>query len=372
MAAAEVEALRRSLEVALAAIQEVREENARQFQEANAAIHQARAENSATREIAAQAHQRGPTPKLSSHFREYLQEDGQNTALWNSSLRGEVDRYGLLNFLDVPGFQAGSPTVQIVRSMLLQSMESGVRLQLEGAMALANLPGGVLQQHPATLYGHVMATWNAMATQKRHVLQTKLNTIAMQDGEDVGKFFIRLAKLHSEMRAAGMQPQQSELVDAAIRATRSHPQYNHIAAAIITMGVTNIDLSTLQQRYLAWEERLRGQTPDEQPTTTSAGPTPMMHAAVTETTQAVPEARNEVEELIAALRTYGVFGSGRGRGRGWRGGRGSGWRGAAGGRGAGAGGRGAGGRGAGRRCYTCGQVGHLSWECPSRNATTDE
>ena len=341
---------------------------------------EARQENANTRNLAthaatsaqAAAQTAGrPSPKLSSHFREYLQEDGQNTALWNASFRQEVDRYGLLAYLDVPGYETESPMIQQVRSMLLQSMEAGVRLQLEGAMALANMPGGVLQQHPQTLYSHVMATWNAMAQQKRHVLQTRLNTLTMQDGEDVGKFFIRLAKLHSEMLAAGMRPEQSDLVEAAIRATSTNPVFNQMAAAIITMDATKMDLSTLQQRYLAWEERMRGQI-SAQPTSNASDPAPMVHAAVTETAQASPEAPNAVDELIAALRTYGVFGSGRGRGRGWRGGRGSGWRGAAGGRGAGAGGRGAGGRGAGRCCYTCGQVGHLSWECPSRNATTEE
>jgi hypothetical protein len=136
----------------------------------------------ATAESAAQQSSRigSPSlPKLSSHFREYLQEDGQNTAVWNASLRQEVDRYGLLNFLDVPGFEAGSPLVPLVRSMLLQSMEPGVRLQLEGAMALSNMQGGVLQQHPQVLYSGVMTAWNAVAQQKRHVLQTRLNTFAI-------------------------------------------------------------------------------------------------------------------------------------------------------------------------------------------------
>ena len=120
------------------------------LQEAHQAIMEARQENANTRNLAthaatsaqAAAQTAGrPSPKLSSHFREYLQEDGQNTALWNASFRQEVDRYGLLAYLDVPGYETESPMIQQVRSMLLQSMEAGVRLQLEGAMALANMPG---------------------------------------------------------------------------------------------------------------------------------------------------------------------------------------------------------------------------------------
>jgi hypothetical protein len=313
---------------------------------------------------AQQQSRNGALPKLSSHFREYLQEDGQNTALWNATLRQEMDRYGLLPYLDVPGYEAGSAAIPVVRSMLLQSMEPGVRLHLEGAMALSNKPGGVLQQHPQVLYSSVMNAWNAVAQQKRHVLHTRLNTFAMQAGEDVGKFFIRLAKLHSEMLAAGMNPPQSDLVEAAIRATTSLPQYSTIAAAVIAaVDVTTLNLSTLQQRFLAWEDRLRGHA--IQPNAGEGpGPTPMVHAAVTETPSprppSSPEAPNAVEELLAALRSFSF--RSRGRGTGWRGGRGAGGRG---------GGRGAA-RGAERRCYTCGKIGHLSWECPTRNAVAEE
>lgn len=305
--------------------------------------------------------------RLPREFEDFLLPDGSNTALWRLRLTAQCQRLNSMPYLEVPnmGLEINGDgaivsttwRVRAVRALLISSIKTEALMHLSSTLRARNprYDAMLTDVHPQVIYQYIIDAWKERSVGAKHELLSQLQGFEMYKGEGVDKAMNRLMTLWGDLTIAECEPKEMAIVDAAIRATRKHPEFAVMAAVLET--TPNLTFNTAKIKLMAWETRLLSHAMEPpvraNPTlgVTTTTPSSFALPLPSSSSSPPPDPMSAMMNAMAAMmdaklnaftqRGGGSHGRGRGRGRGS-------------------------GRGAmqGVQCYNCNGYGHMQNACP--------
>jgi hypothetical protein len=304
--------------------------------------------------------------RLPREFVDFLLPDGSNAALWRLRLTALCQSLDAMPYLETKnmGLQMDDAGVIIsmnwrvraVRAMLISSIKTESLMNLASTLRARNprYDAMLTDVHPQVIYQYILDAWKERCVGAKHDLLTKLQGFEMFKGEQIKDAMSRLMALWGDLNVAECNPLEETIVDAAIRATRKHPDFAVMAAVLET--TPNLTFNTAKIKLEAWETRLlsHAMEPPVRPNPTLGVTTPSSFALSlpSSSSSPPPDPMTTMMNAMAAMMDAKLTAFGRGRGRGRGSGRG----------------RGGSGRGdmQGVQCYNCHGFGHMANACPRR------
>ena len=293
--------------------------------------------------------------RLPREFSDKLKSDGSNTALWKMRLLAFLDRLECKKYLEEPNYGVGRTPdgmvetnwrVRAIRALLLESITTEAVMHLEATLGARNPGKNLTDVHPQEIYSFIMKAWTERSVGAKHDLTGKLNNFEMFEGELISHMFERAMTLWNDMTIATCTVNEEMIVEAIVRATGNHPEYDTMAAVL--MKDTTLSFNSAKVQLQAWETRLNSRrmgAPVRANPSSSASPLALALPAPLVPDPMATMMAAMAEMMDAKLNAFSHHGGGRGNGRGR-------------GRGSGRGGM------QGVQCYNCHGYGHVKSACP--------
>jgi hypothetical protein len=187
---------------------------------------------------------------LSKSFSDYLEGDLSNFPIWQMRLEQEFSRLNIMfvmhenpskTVVDIPLLRAAT-------SLLVASLSNQIALSLRTELR------GLDLQHPATLYFALACRWNAMAHTRRHALQQSFMNVRIGKDEFMASLWKRMEDIVTQLTAAGIQMQESEVVEGVIRACVGRRDFDHPTNMLLSQPPGSLTIAEARRQYSAWEE----------------------------------------------------------------------------------------------------------------------